>query len=337
MFGLVHVPGVDTLTGAFALSLFAAGVALAALVVFAAFAFRHAGQSGMSGVLWRSVLVLVGAMLAWVLLDTASIREQSAERRAVEARAAELTARAIAPGSALACLDAVATPAIENACEAALFATPEMVAAAIAYIDARLSLLAAGTAIAARDRSYAPAVERLRRTLEADPFGLVAHVLTTRGCHTADCTDLKLLHDNARILANMKSRSFNAHVEARAAAWRGEAPAVASTAPATTLSPGIRPSAAITDAAPALPPASKQDYPSAASIPPISIMSPEPATPTDGEPRGEQQAEPRAVAVPRPAPARRQSPREPAVTAAPPLSVSPQFAPPTPAPTAGAR
>jgi hypothetical protein len=335
MFGSVQVPGLDTVTGAFALSLLSAGAALALLVVFAAFAFRYAGQSGMSSVLWRGVLVLVGAMLAWVLLDTASIREHAAERRAVEARALELTARAIAPGSALACLDAVATPAVESACEAALFAKPEAVAAAIAYIDARLSLLAAASAVATRDPGYAPALERLRRTLEADPFGLVAHVLTTRGCNAADCVDLKLLPDSRRILANMKSRSFNAHVEARAAAWRPEGLAVA---PAATLSPGIRPSATTADVTPGAPAASKYDFPTAASIPPVSIMSPEPTTPASAEPRREPQGEPRAAAAPRsaPQPARRQTPREPGLPA-PPLSVAPQFAAPPPAQSAGSR
>jgi hypothetical protein len=338
MFGSVHVPGVDTLTGAFALSLFVAGIALAVLVVFAAFAFRYAAQGGTSSLLWRGALVLLGAMLAWVLLDTANLREHAAERRAVEARAVELTARALAADSALACLDTVAIPAVESACEAALFAAPERVAAAIAYIDARISLLAAATAVAARDPGYAPAVERLRRSLEADPFGIVAHVLTTRGCGGADCADLKLMRDSTRLLASIKSRNFHGYVAAHAASWRQEA--AGGPAPAAVLSPGIRPSAAPTDAAASAPVASRYDFPSAASIPPVSIMSPEPSTPASSEPRREpSQSEPRASAPPRPAaqPSRRPAPRETAPAAGPPLPVAPQIATPAPAQTPDAR
>src|SRR4029077_12750228 len=91
-----------------------------------------------------------------------------AERRALETRAAELTARSLAPGSALGCLDAVASVVVENACERPLFASPEAVAAAVGYIDARFSLLVASAALAERDSRYQPAFERLRRALEAD-------------------------------------------------------------------------------------------------------------------------------------------------------------------------
>ena len=62
----------------------------------------------------------------------------------------ELTARAIMPGSALACLDAMAGEAVESSCEKALFATPEATAAAVSYVGAQLSLLAAGHAQAHR-------------------------------------------------------------------------------------------------------------------------------------------------------------------------------------------
>ena len=113
----------------------------------------------------------------------------------------ELTARAIAPGSALACLDAVANADVESACEKALFASPEAVAAAVAYVDARISLLAASAPLAARDPGYrSRRSSGLRRAIEADRFGLVAHVLHTRGCKAADCPDLKLLRDTGHIL-----------------------------------------------------------------------------------------------------------------------------------------
>ena len=338
--------GVDLMTGAFAVSVFVAGAALAMLIVFGVFAFRRAGQTGASGALWRGALVLIGAVVAWALLDRASLREYAAERRAIEARAAELTARAIAPGSALACLDAVASAPVETACEKALFATPEAVAAAVAYVDARFSLLVASVKPADRDPSYAPSLQRLRRAIEADRFGLVAHVLMTRGCNAADCPDLKLLRNTGRILANMKARTFDALVGAHAVAWHpsGAGVAAVSSPPLVAATPLVgatppvaaMPPVATTGAASSVAVPSRFDFPSAASIPPVSIMNAEPVLPQAAEP----QPEPRASPPPRRSqaqPARRQPAREQAAPAQPPLSVVPQGATPAPPQTFGAR
>ena len=338
------------MTGAFALSVFVAVAALTVLAVLGVYAFRNAGQSGKNGLLWRSALVLVGALLAWVLLDRSSTGEFAAERRAIEARAAELTARAIAPGSSLACLDAVANAAVETACERSLFATPEATAAALAYVDARISLLAPSMALADRDPNYRPSVERLRRMIEADRFGLVAQVLMTRGCNSTDCADLKLLRDPKHILANMTTRAFDGHVQAHAAAWHPNgaggpaespnAPPVAAVAlPPSVATAPLPPSVALTPAPPpdattgaaraASPATSKYDFPSAASIPAVSIMNPEPSAPPAAEPRAAQAPPKRTPAQP----ARRQSAREPPQPNSPPLAVVPQ-APPQ---TSGAR
>ena len=320
MLGFIHVlPGSDFVTGALALSVLVLGAVLAVLAVLGVIAFRRAGAEGPTGAMWRTALVLVGAVLAWVLLDRSASWEHAANRRAFDARAGELTARAIAPGSALACLDAVASGPVEAACEKALFASPEATAAAIAYVDARFSLLSAGIALAARDPNYEPALQRLRRAIEFDRYGLVAHVLTTRGCNASDCPDLQLLRDPARILANMKARSFDAQIATRGAGWHPPGGALAS-APAPVATPDFAPrlpdqtiGAAPPSVLPAAPPpnvplASRYDFPSSASIPPISIMNAEPPLP----------AEPRAAATP-PAPrqsapvppSRRQTSREP--------------------------
>ena len=74
-------------------------------------------------------------------------------------------AGAIAPGSALSCLDEIAGEAVEVACEKAVFASPEAVAAGINYVTAQLALLNDGTAYAERgDASYAaePLAHRAR-------------------------------------------------------------------------------------------------------------------------------------------------------------------------------
>ncbi len=72
---------------------------------------------------------VLGAAMTWAFLDRAAVADRSAERRALELRAQELSARALAPGSPLACLDAVAGENVMAACERALFVSPASVAA----------------------------------------------------------------------------------------------------------------------------------------------------------------------------------------------------------------
>ena len=383
MLGSINVlPGTDLTTGAIVLTVFLAGAGLVLIAVFGVVAFRRAGESGAAGKMWRAGLVVVGLILAWALLDRSLIRDQIAERRALEARAAELTLRAIAPGSALACLDAVAGPAVEAACEKSLFTSPEAVAAAVAYVDARVSLLSASVGLAERDQSYRPAFERLRRGVEADRFGLVSHVLMTRGCTGTDCPDLKLVRDSSRIMSNMRSRTFDAHVSIHSLAWNPGGVAVSATSSgsvsagtpqiviqqppiAMTQQPPIAPQSnpqapslaagpsATMGAASVPPPANdptlssgviapaqplasnssaqgrpKLDFPSAASIPAVSIMTPEPT----GPPAAEGKPAPR-----RPAQAQPQR-SQPAPRQAPPPQTAPQMAPAAPPPqTSGAR
>jgi hypothetical protein len=372
MFGSINaLPGADLTTGAIVLTVFIAGATLAMLALFGVVAFRRAGEAGLQGRLWRGGLVLVGIVLAWIMLDRSTIRDQMAERRSIESRAAELTVRAMAPGSALACLDAVAGAAIETACEKALFASPEAVAAAVAYVDARISLLAASLAVGSRDPAMRPSIERLRRAVEGDRFGLVAHVLMTRGCTSTDCPDLKLVRDTSRIMSNMRSRAFDAHVNVHALAWNPGGVTVntlaGASAPAGTPQANVvvpQPSAAVTQPPPfipqapamaaappmssqpmpeqpmtsagpapaAAPPPGRYDFPSSASIPAVSIMSPEPA----GPPAAEQRP---AAAQRRPAQTQAQPQRTPPARETAPRQPAPQQAPPQapPAQTSGAR
>ena len=322
MLGSVHLlPGSDFVSGALVLSVFLMGAVLAVLAVFGVVAFRRAGQAGTSGMLWRGALVMVGAIVAWGLLDRPANREHAADRRAFDARVAELTARAIAPGSALACLDAVASAAVEAACEKALFSSPEATAAAVAYVDARFSLLSPGFALAARDPSYEPVLQRLRRAIESDRFGLVAHVLTTRGCNSSDCADIKLMRDPSRVLANMKARTFDTHVVMHGLAWHPPGTALAAAPPhaaepAPSMPSASRPPEPTIGTGHGVPVSSKYDFPSSASIPAVSIMNAEPALPP--EPR----AAPPAAAPRQSSAPRRQSSRE----SAPPQSVVPDGA-----------
>ena len=93
------------------------------------------------------VVVSLGVM---AILDRMAQDERAAERRALAQRDADSTAQALAPGSALACLDGAAGEAVENACEKTVFAGPQSTAAAVAYMAARLTLLADGLAFARR-------------------------------------------------------------------------------------------------------------------------------------------------------------------------------------------
>jgi len=333
MLGSGHlISGFDVATGTFVLMLFSAGVAAVVFAILVRFVVRRAGQS-MASVFWVGGLALVGTMLVYALLERSMQNDQAAERRAIEARAADLTARSLASGSALGCLDAVANMLVEEACERPLFASPEAVAAAVAYVDARLSLLAASAALAERDPSYRPVLERLRRGLEVDRYGLVAHVLTTRGCNGADCAELRLLRDPAHVVANMKSRVFEASIGAHALAWPANASGTTATAsapaPLTTSGAGLRtPGLSSVPPTPGTPGSAKVDFPSANSIPAVSIMNAEPSGPPEAEPRP-------APASKRPAAPRRQTAREP--TPAPPPVAPPQRAaqpaPPAPVPS----
>ena len=306
---------------------------MVALAVLAMILFRRAGQSGMRSVYWGGGVVLVGAMCAYALVDRIIVREQATDRRAIEARAADLTARSIAPGSALACLDAVASVVVESACEKSLFATPEAVASALAYVDARVSLLAPSVSLADRDPAYRPSLERARRALEADRFGLVAHVLTTRGCNGAECAELRLLRDPSRIAANMKARAFEAALGVHALAWQpnGSGVAAVASAPSSSKVPPLATtgtgSAAAAGGSPGATVSSRLDYSSASSIPAVSIMIAEPGTPPPPPPK-----RPAAAPAAPPAPARRQTARDAPAPPYPPSMPAPVAAAPTLAP-----
>jgi hypothetical protein len=218
------------------------------------------------------VLLLVLALFGLGLLDHLAANERAAERRALDARAFELAARALAPGSALGCLDGIAGETVAEACEKSLFASPEATAAAVSYVAAQLSLLAASREHGLGGESVG--MVSLRRALEADRFGIVAHVLATRdGCTASQCGTFLQLQDPSRISANLARRTFETRVEAHMAGWptAGNRP-VASGASAQAVAPD--PAAVARTKTP-----NNLYFPSSASIPPVSIMTAEPTTP----------------------------------------------------------
>jgi hypothetical protein len=216
-----------------------------------------------------------GAILAWAFLAGAAVRDLSVERRNLEMRAAQLTAQVLAPGSPLACLDATSGETVEAACEKALFSAPASVAAASSYTAARVVLLSDMAAHVKAGGNLDSVLLPLRRALEADRFGFVAHTLAVRdGCTSTRCGSWALLRDPEHVRANLSAQTFDRYIDHYAAMWgqAAESP-VADAAPPST--------GAVAATQPPAGPAQKKvildaDFPSAASIPAVSIMNPEP-------------------------------------------------------------
>jgi hypothetical protein len=298
------MPSLEFATSPVALPVWALGAAAALLVVIAVLALTRAGAR-VAGAILRVAVVIVGFAVAWLLLEQGAQRERSAERRALEQRATELATRTIAPGSALGCLDALAGEAVEAACEKQIFASPDAVAAAVSYVSARLSLLADAVAFARHsgERSESE-LATMRLALETDRFGLVAHVLAVRdSCTPLLCDSYVLFKDPDRVQANLREGVFDHYVERYASEWATRTqPGVAAAAPGNSYTTASAPAVPAAPAAPSPASPSKFDFPSAASIPAVSIMTSEPGTPPD--PKTTATTAPAAAAAP-PASARR--------------------------------
>jgi hypothetical protein len=215
-----------------------------------------------------AILVFCG----WFAVEQWAAHERLSDQRALDGRVFELMTRATAPGSALACLNALAGETVEAACEKALFASPEAVAAAVSYVSAQLTLLAAARDHAQRvGGGYESTLAQMRRAAESDRFGMVAHVLATRdGCTVEQCAAFALFDDRSRVSANISEQMFDAVVKRHMAAWPGEpTQPVAAVSPSGTAATAPAPIAGVRNP--------NLFFPSAASIPPVSIMNAEPA------------------------------------------------------------
>jgi hypothetical protein len=217
---------------------------------------------------------IFGAVMTWAFLDRAILGSAAAERRALELRAQQLSSQVLIPGSPLACLDGLVGESVEAACEKSLFGSPATVASASAYIGAQLTLLANMTDFAQRQGvKLEPMVAPLRRSLETDRFGFVAYVLAVRdGCTAQNCKTLALFRDANRVRTNLTTAALERYLEHYAAAWSApEVPlAEATQAPTGSTAPaaGQGPRKIV-----------NIDFPSASSIPAVSIMNPEPTGP----------------------------------------------------------
>ncbi|WP_036015222.1 hypothetical protein [Bradyrhizobium yuanmingense] len=227
---------------------------------------------------------------------------------------AEARAQAVVSASlpALSCLDDLAGDAVGAGCEKALFGAPDAAAAAVSYTAARIDRLTALGDVATAEKSLTFDMKVLRKSLERDRYGLVAHVLVARdGCTQFDCAAFRSLTDQQQVAANMDSHLYETLVARYAPTWNAPA-AAAAAMPAN---------AALAGRPPSMPTGrpTNAEFPSASSTPPVSIMNPEPTAAT-------RQAAPAANAV--------AAPRAPAAAsaqaAAPPASSPPAAKKPPP-------
>ncbi len=319
-------PGIASL----ALPLWSAAAIAVLYVAFRAFILGRSGPEELAEALTRVGLLLFVAALGWAVLEATSAGNIAAERRALDARLHELTTRAVVPGSALACLDGGAGELVEASCEKALFATPEAAAASVAYVTAQLSLLAEGSEYERRSgTNYESALGGLRRAVETDRFGIVAHVLADRDSCTAErCSAFALLRDSGQVADNLSGRKYDTVVLRHASEWLQSALSLVATNTATPLPPSSAPAAAVLPAPPAQASAAAAPgkpnglyFPSSASIPPVSIMTPEPTGgPQPAAAPADAAAKPPAAAARKPAAATTQQARRPAVPGAAPAA-----------------
>ena len=174
---------------------------------------------------------------------------------------------------ALSCIDDLAGETVLTACEKALFGSAESAAAALSYAAAQITRLTAFGDVAAANSNTSPELQTLRRAIERDRYGLMAYVLMVRDhCTPSQCAAFGVLTDRRQIVANMDERVYDGLIARYAPQWNAPPPAAV---PVAALSPS--PSGKPTNA----------DFPSAASTPPVSIMTPEPgaAAPPPAAPR----------------------------------------------------
>jgi hypothetical protein len=242
--------------------------------------------------------------------------ETSAETRAPQTVTAALPA--------LSCIDDLAGDIVLTACEKALFGSADSAAAALSYAASQITRLTASGDVGTANRSMTPELQMVRRAVERDRYGLMAYVLAARDhCTPSDCAAFRAMTDHNQIVANMNERVYEGLISRYAPSWN--APSPAATGPVATLTPSM-PTGKPTNA----------EFPTAASTPPVSIMTPEPGPATARAPAPSAAATP-PLPSPRPtstpAPALASAKKQPASKAArTPAPV--QLAPSAPAPAA---
>jgi hypothetical protein len=168
----------------------------------------------------------------------------------------------------LACIDDLAGDAVLIACEKTLFGSADSTAAAVAYAASQITRLTALGDLATGDKATTTELQAVRRAVERDRYGLMAYVLMARDhCTPVACPAFGALGDKRQVVANMDDRVYETLITRYAPSWN--APPQAAVAPGLVAAlPPSMPSGKPTNA----------EFPSAASTPPVNIMTPEPGT-----------------------------------------------------------
>lgn len=196
LFAAVSLPGWAVAAGGF-------GVVLLLILLF-----RPRGDSGVAVLAQLAVVAIIGGT-AYFGLKQYEDNSRLGERRAIEERAETLLTQVNQSDSIFGCLNATATD-LDEACEKIIFAKPERIASAVSLTANRIALLYDATVYSTRDPVFLDRFDHLRKSLEADPYGLVAHVLATEHkCIPDSCTRYRILKDVEKVKANLVSAKFD--------------------------------------------------------------------------------------------------------------------------------
>ena len=265
-------------------------------------------RSVANGVLALITLLAVGAGGAVTFrgFGTANV-VQSTEARPVQT--------ATAPLPQLSCIDELAGDAVLAACEKVLFGSAESVAAAVAYAASQITLLTSLGDVATANKGAGSDLLALRRAVERDRYGLMAYVLMVRDrCTPAACRTFRSLTETRQIAANMEERTYESLIMRYAASWSSPQ---AATGMIAALPPSL-PTGKPTNA----------EFPTSASTPAVSIMTPEPPLGAAPKPSSATAAAPASPAAPRAAAA--------TPPASPPAQAAAKKPPPAPKRPSGA-
>jgi hypothetical protein len=212
----------------------------------------------------NSALTVI-ALLAIAVAGAATLRSFAPDGRGASGETPSPPMTAALP--ALSCIDELAGETVLTACEKSLFGSAESTAAALSYAAAQITRLTSFGDVASANKNLTPELQMLRRAVERDRYGLMAHVLLARDrCTPSDCAAFRSLTDRQQVVSNMDQRVYDGLVMKYSASWNAPASAAAP-APVAALAPSM-PTGKPTNA----------DFPSAASTPPVNIMTPEPGT-----------------------------------------------------------
>ena len=225
---------------------------------------------------------------------------------------------------ALSCIDDLAGESVLAACEKSLFGSAESAAAAVSYAASLITQLTALGDVAAANRNATPELQALRHAVERDRYGLMAQALVARDhCTLSECPAFRAISDTHQIVINMDQHAYDGLVSRYAPSWN----APAATAPVAALSPSM-PTGRPTNA----------EFPTAASTPAVSIMTPEPGTTPTPAPRAAASSQASApmpsprpataatATAPAPAAAKKQAAAKSSHTTAAPVQLSPPVA-----------